>query len=121
VPEFSGFPEAALDFYDDLEMDNTKTFWEAHKETYATAVAAPMKALTAALTDEFGEAKIFRPYRDVRFAKVQYLRPRTNPTHKRRPQRNRPPRPSCWSISSDRRSTQPSSLTSHRRNVRLQL
>ena len=69
MPEFSGFPEAALDFYDDLEMDNTKTFWEAHKETYTTAVAAPMKALTASLTDEFGEAKIFRPYRDVRFAK----------------------------------------------------
>jgi len=69
VPEFSGFPEAALDFYDDLEMDNTKTFWEAHKETYTTAVAAPMKALTASLTDEFGAAKIFRPYRDVRFAK----------------------------------------------------
>jgi uncharacterized protein (TIGR02453 family) len=67
--EFSGFPEAALDFYDDLEMDNTKTFWEAHREVYATAVAAPMKALTAALADEFGDAKIFRPYRDVRFAK----------------------------------------------------
>lgn len=69
MPEFTGFPEAALDFYDDLEMDNTKAFWEARKDTYATAVAAPMKALTAALTPEFGEAKIFRPYRDVRFAK----------------------------------------------------
>ena len=67
--EFNGFPEAALDFYDDIEMDNTKTFWEAHREVYATAVAAPMKALTAALADEFGDAKIFRPYRDVRFAK----------------------------------------------------
>ncbi|MET0447761.1 MAG: DUF2461 domain-containing protein, partial [Aeromicrobium sp.] len=69
MPDFTGFPEAALDFYDDLEMDNTKSYWEAHKETYTTAVAAPMKALTAALKDEFGEAKIFRPYRDVRFAK----------------------------------------------------
>ena len=67
--QFTGFPEAALDFYDDIEMDNTKTFWEAHREVYATAVAAPMKALTAALADEFGDAKIFRPYRDVRFAK----------------------------------------------------
>jgi uncharacterized protein (TIGR02453 family) len=28
-----------------------------------------MKALTAALADEFGDAKIFRPYRDVRFSK----------------------------------------------------
>ena len=28
---FTGFPVAALDFYDDLEIDNTKSFWEAHK------------------------------------------------------------------------------------------
>ncbi|AZG43799.1 DUF2461 domain-containing protein [Gordonia insulae] len=66
---FQGFPEAALDFYDDLEMDNTKTFWEEHKEVYRTAVAGPMQELTDALADEFGAAKIFRPYRDVRFAK----------------------------------------------------
>jgi uncharacterized protein (TIGR02453 family) len=69
VPEFNGFPEAALDFYDDIEMDNTKTFWEAHKDVYRSAVAEPMKALTVALADEFGDAKIYRPYRDVRFAK----------------------------------------------------
>jgi uncharacterized protein (TIGR02453 family) len=66
---FEGFPVAALDFYDDLEVDNTKSFWEAHKHVYAEAVLAPMKALTAALEPEFGTAKIFRPYRDVRFAK----------------------------------------------------
>ena len=66
---FQGFPSAALDFYDDLEMDNTKSFWEAHKGVYAEAVKAPMVALTEALAPEFGTAKIFRPYRDVRFAK----------------------------------------------------
>ncbi len=66
---FTGFPVAALDFYDDLEMDNTKSFWAAHKEVYDTAVAAPMKALVTALEPEFGAAKVFRPYRDVRFAK----------------------------------------------------
>lgn len=66
---FEGFPEAALDFYDDLEVDNTKAFWEEHREVHATAVKAPMTALTAALADEFGEAKIYRPYRDVRFSK----------------------------------------------------
>ncbi len=65
---FEGFSVAALDFYDDLEMDNTKTFWEVHRLTYDSEVAAPMKALMAELT-EFGEAKVFRPYRDVRFAK----------------------------------------------------
>jgi len=66
---FEGFPAAALDFYDDLEVDNTKSFWEAHKHVYQESVLGPMKALTAALEPEFGAAKIFRPYRDVRFSK----------------------------------------------------
>jgi len=66
---FEGFPDAALDFYDDLELDNTKSFWEAHKHVYESSVREPMLALTAALTEEFGAAKVFRPYRDVRFAK----------------------------------------------------
>ena len=69
MSEFTGFPEAALDFYDDLEMDNTKSFWEAHKAVYAESVKAPMTALTDALAEEFGTPKVFRPYRDVRFAK----------------------------------------------------
>ena len=67
--DFTGFPVAALDFYDDLEMDNTKSWWAAHKDTYDTAVKEPMAALVTALEDEFGKAKVFRPYRDVRFAK----------------------------------------------------
>lgn len=67
--EFTGFPVAALDFYDDLEVDNTKSFWDAHRATYDEHVRAPMVALTDALAQEFGAAKVFRPYRDVRFAK----------------------------------------------------
>src|SRR3954451_1813383 len=66
---FTGFLVAALDFYDDLEMDNTKSFWTAHKAVYDEAVKAPMTALMAALEPEFGPGKVFRPYRDVRFAK----------------------------------------------------
>ena len=66
---FAGIPVAALDFYDDLELDNTKSFWAAHKETYESSVRGPMTALAQALEDEFGSAKVFRPYRDVRFAK----------------------------------------------------
>jgi uncharacterized protein (DUF2461 family) len=69
MPEFIGFPEAALDFYDDLEMDNTKSFWEAHKPTYLDAVKAPMFALTEALEPEFGTANVFGRFRDTRFAK----------------------------------------------------
>ena len=66
---FLGFPTAALDFYDDLELDNTRSFFEAHRAVYVDAVATPIKALCAELAPEFGEAKVFRPYRDVRFAK----------------------------------------------------
>ncbi len=66
---FAGFTEAALDFYEDLEDDNTKSYWAAHKQTYDSAVKAPMEALLSELEDEFGAGKVFRPYRDVRFAK----------------------------------------------------
>jgi len=69
VGDFAGFPDAALDFYEDLERDNTKAFWEAHRRVYDDDVLAPMLALTEALEPEFGEAKVFRPYRDVRFSK----------------------------------------------------
>ncbi len=66
---FTGIPIAALDFYEDLEADNSKSFWTAHKTIYDEQVRAPMVALLAALEPEFGAAKLFRPYRDVRFSK----------------------------------------------------
>ncbi len=66
---FDGFPIAALDFYEDLEDDNSKTFWQAHKHVYDESVRAPMEALLLELEKPFGPAKLFRPYRDVRFSK----------------------------------------------------
>lgn len=66
--EFGGFSEAAFNFYDDLEADNSKAFWEANKQVYKAEVEAPVKALVADLEPEFGTAKVFRPYRDVRFS-----------------------------------------------------
>lgn len=66
---FGGIPVAALDFYEDLEADNTKSFWTAHKHVWDESVKAPVEALAAALEPEFGTPKFFRPYRDVRFSK----------------------------------------------------
>jgi uncharacterized protein (TIGR02453 family) len=66
---FCGIPIAALDFYEDLEADNSKAFWLAHKHVYDESVRAPLEALIVELEPEFGPAKLFRPYRDVRFAK----------------------------------------------------
>jgi uncharacterized protein (TIGR02453 family) len=65
---FSGWPEEALDFYDGLAADNTKTYWTEHKAVYTEMILGPMTELTEELAAEFGEPKIFRPYRDVRFS-----------------------------------------------------
>ena len=66
VPEFS---QATFDFYRDLELDNSREFWSRRRDDYETHVRAPMQALVDELADEFGEAKLFRPNRDVRFSK----------------------------------------------------
>ena len=65
----AGFPEEAIVFYEGLEADNTKAYWTDHKQVYDRAVRAPLDALLAELAPEFGPAKVFRPYRDVRFSK----------------------------------------------------
>jgi uncharacterized protein (TIGR02453 family) len=66
---FRGWPEEALEFYEGLEADNSKAYWTQHKAVYEDAVRRPMEELLTELAKEFGDAKIFRPYRDVRFSK----------------------------------------------------
>ena len=66
---FTGFPPAAFDFYDDLAANNSKSWWTANRSTYDDVVRQPMVDLLDELSGEFGRANVFRPYRDVRFAK----------------------------------------------------
>jgi len=66
---FRGWPEEAIEFFDGLEVDNTKVYWLEHKSVYENSVRRPMEELLADLEREFGEGRIFRPYRDVRFSK----------------------------------------------------
>jgi uncharacterized protein (TIGR02453 family) len=65
---FTGWPAEALDFYRGLEADNSKAYWTEHKHVYETSVLGPMQALLEDLAEEFGEARVFRPYRDIRFS-----------------------------------------------------
>lgn len=65
---FQGFPDEGLVFYEGLEADNSRTYWTRHKAEYETHVRAPLQALLDELAPAFGAAKIFRPYRDVRFS-----------------------------------------------------
>jgi uncharacterized protein (TIGR02453 family) len=70
VTDFAGFSDAAYDFYAGLLMDNSKSYWTAHKHVYEDAVRAPMQTLLDSLAAEFdAEVSLFRPYRDIRFSK----------------------------------------------------
>lgn len=66
---FAGWPVEAIEFFERLEDDNTKGFWNEQKQVYEACVKAPMAELLADLERRFGTGKIFRPYRDVRFSK----------------------------------------------------
>lgn len=66
---FRGWPTEAIEFFEGLEADNTKAYWQANKDRYEEVVKAPMEELVAELAPELGPAKIFRPYRDVRFSR----------------------------------------------------
>ncbi|HVE62631.1 MAG TPA: DUF2461 domain-containing protein [Mycobacteriales bacterium] len=65
---FTGWPRSAIPFFEGLEADNSRDYWQAHKSVYDGDVRAPIEALTADLAAEFGPAVLFRPYRDVRFS-----------------------------------------------------
>jgi uncharacterized protein (TIGR02453 family) len=65
---FHGWSDAILDFFEGLEADNSKTYWQSRKTVYDEQVRAPMQELLAELAQEFGEPKIFRPNRDIRFS-----------------------------------------------------
>jgi uncharacterized protein (TIGR02453 family) len=65
---FAGIPPATMEFYEQLEADNSRAFWQANKQRYQDVVKQPVEALCVAL-DEYGPFHLFRPYTDQRFAK----------------------------------------------------
>jgi len=68
VSAFAGFGARARDFYAGLADDNTKAFFDRHRDVYEEHVREPLELLVADLAPEFGAAKVFRPNRDVRFS-----------------------------------------------------
>ena len=65
---FTGWPVEAIEFYEGLEDDNSRAYWQAHKAVYEQSVKAPMQALLDELEHDFGPGRIFRPNRDTRFS-----------------------------------------------------
>lgn len=81
-PSFDGFPPAGLAFLAGLAADNSKSFFDAHRETYETALLEPARAFGVELGDELRHrvspgihadprvnVSIFRLNRDIRFSK----------------------------------------------------
>ena len=83
--DFRGFPAWGVRFYADLERDNTREFWTANKARWEADVRAPMRALLDELEPEFGQARLFRPHRDIRFSADK------SPTRPTRSPRRTPP------------------------------
>lgn len=66
--QFNGFPVEVFSFLEGLERDNSKSYWEANKDTWATVVKPTIRSLMDALEPDFGPLRTFRPNRDVRFS-----------------------------------------------------
>ena len=72
LDRFTGWPKPAVTFLRGLHRDNSKAYFESHREIYETACKQPMLALIAALERELGtewNGKMFRLNRDLRFSK----------------------------------------------------
>ncbi len=65
---FTGFPVEAIEFYEQLDADNSKAFWHENKQRFVDNVKSPMLELTDAL-DDYGPFHVFRPNNDMRFSK----------------------------------------------------
>lgn len=77
---FDGFPRAATRFLADLEKNNTKEWFDAHRAVYDEAIAEPAKAFVVAMGERLAtlapeihaeprvNGSIFRINRDTRFS-----------------------------------------------------
>lgn len=82
VTEFNGFPKETIEFYRQLEHNNNRTWFEAHKQeyleyvqkpslTFITAMGERLKAISPMIvydTRTNGAGSLMRIYRDIRFS-----------------------------------------------------
>ncbi len=80
---FTGFPQAGLDFLAQLERNNEKSWFEAHKDVYQSSIVQPALRFVVAMGERLqtvaptvaydtrtnGAGSLMRIYRDVRFSK----------------------------------------------------
>jgi uncharacterized protein (TIGR02453 family) len=78
-PPFQGFPREGIAFLERLKKNNTRPWFQKHKDEYDQLVKFPMQCLISSLAQRLADEipdipfnprkSIFRIYRDVRFSK----------------------------------------------------
>jgi len=68
APALASFTSEAAAFFTGLDADNSKAFFEAHRDQYARAIRQPLEDLLGAAEPVYGPGKVMRPNRDVRFS-----------------------------------------------------
>lgn len=69
-PRFEGFGPAVTDWFVALDSDNSRAYWTATKDVWQRDVRTPLETLLTELAASLGgRMKVFRPYRDQRFAR----------------------------------------------------
>lgn len=63
------FGRGAAAFYRALAADNSREYFEAHRDVYERAIRLPLEDLADLAQAAYGPAKVFRPNRDVRFSR----------------------------------------------------
>lgn len=67
---FLGLRPAAFTWFDGLAQDNTKAWFDSHRDTFEAEVKSPLTRLLDELAADLGgTVKVFRQNRDVRFSK----------------------------------------------------
>jgi uncharacterized protein (TIGR02453 family) len=65
---FQGITAGAFEFYEELQNNNNREWWQEHRDRYQSLVKEPLASLLADLEPRFGPGKLFRPNRDIRFS-----------------------------------------------------
>jgi uncharacterized protein (TIGR02453 family) len=66
---FDGFGPKVRRWFQDLETDNSREYFAAHRDVFEESIRDQMEALLTELSQKFGgEVKLFRQNRDIRFS-----------------------------------------------------
>ncbi|MGO9570950.1 MAG: DUF2461 domain-containing protein [Desulfomonilaceae bacterium] len=81
ISVFGGFPKECVDYYTELAQNNSKTWFDGHKNDFEKYVMGPARDFVSEMgrflakispkinADPRVNRSIFRPYRDIRFSK----------------------------------------------------